>query len=95
MPTGIFDGSIAALMESVAHLENQRDDIIDKADEVTDLLARVREMHGLAKTEFNDTLAHTSQIYPEVCIFQASNFASRSQCDLDIPNICSGRELQE
>lgn len=66
LPTGIFDESIASLMESIGQLEKHRHGIIEKAEGVTDLLAHVREMHGIVKAEFNDTLIHTSHIYPEV-----------------------------
>jgi hypothetical protein len=92
LPTGIFDESIAGLMESVAQLEQHRDVIVENAEEVTDLLARVREIHGYVKAEFNDTLAHTSQIYPEVCFYPILIHPS-SQYDPDLPNIYLRREL--
>lgn len=67
LPTGIFDESVDMLMASIGQLENHRTGIIRKAEEVTDLLAHVREMQGVVKSEFRDTLAHTSHVYPEVC----------------------------
>lgn len=73
LPTGIFDESITALMDSVSQLEKHRHGIIEKAEEVTNLLAHVRELHATVKADFNETLIYTSQIYPEVRLFLLFN----------------------
>ena len=65
-PRGIFDESLAGLMDSLSRLEQHREDLRKKEDAATQKLAHVRELHVLTKIEFNDTLGHTSHIYPEV-----------------------------
>jgi hypothetical protein len=91
MPTGIFDECISGLMASVSHLEQHRYGVFDKTDEVTDLLTRVRELHGMVKAEFNDTLAHTSQIYPEVVQHFTISLPLADSFS-DFSDICIGRE---
>ena len=65
-PGGIFDESLIGLMESVSRLEHHQEDLRKKESAATQKLAHVRELHVLAKMEFNDALGHTSHIYPEV-----------------------------
>ena len=65
-PRGIFDESLNGLMGSISRLEHHQEDLRKKESAATQTLAHVRELHVLTKMEFNDTLGHTSQIYPEV-----------------------------
>ena len=53
-------------MENLSRLEHHQGDLRKKENEATQALAHVRELHVLTKLEFNDTLGHTSHIYPEV-----------------------------
>jgi len=65
-PRGIFDESLIGLMDLVSRLEHHQEDLRKKESAATQKLAHVRELHVLTKIEFNDTLGHTSHIYPEV-----------------------------
>ena len=65
-PRGIFDESLNGLMGSLSRLEHYQEDLREKESTATQTLAHVRELHVLTKMEFNETLGHTSQIYPEV-----------------------------
>ncbi|KAF9643854.1 hypothetical protein BDM02DRAFT_3175491 [Thelephora ganbajun] len=70
-PRGIFDESLIGLMDSLSQLEHHREDLRKKESEATQKLAHVRELHVLTKMEFNDTLGHTSHIYPELSLISA------------------------
>ena len=65
-PRRIFDEPLDGLMENLSRLEHHQGDLRKKENEATQALAHVRELHVLTKLEFNDTLGHTSHIYPEV-----------------------------
>jgi len=65
-PRGIFDESLIGLMDSLSRLEHHQEDLRKKESAATQKLAHVRELHVLTKMEFNETLRHTSHIYPEV-----------------------------
>lgn len=65
-PREIFDESLVGLMDSLSRLEHHQEDLRRKESAATHKLAHVRELHVLTKMEFNDTLKHTSHIYPEV-----------------------------
>lgn len=65
-PRGIFDESLVGLMDSLSQLERHQDDLHRKEKVATQKLAHVRELHVLTKMEYNDTLGHTSHVYPEV-----------------------------
>lgn len=65
-PRGIFDESLVGLMDSLSRLEHHQEDLRKKQSVATQTLAHVRELHVLTKIEYNETLGHTSHIYPEV-----------------------------
>ena len=65
-PRGIFDESLNGLTGSLSRLEHHREDLRNRQSVATEKLAHVRELHVLTKMGFNETLGHTSQIYPEV-----------------------------
>lgn len=62
----VLDDPIAALLRSLETLETYRQEITTKAKAVVDVLKRVQTVHAEVKAEYNDTLAHTSVVYPEV-----------------------------
>ena len=65
-PRRIFDEPLDGLVEKLSRLEHHQGDLRKKENEATRALAHVRELHVLTKLGFNDTLGHTSHIYPEV-----------------------------
>lgn len=72
-PKEIFDEPLVNLMGSLSRLENHQGDLRKKGSGATQKLAHVRELHVLTKLEFNDTLGHTSHIYPEVVIISPNS----------------------
>ena len=95
-PKGIFDEPLDGLMGSLSRLEHHQGDLRKKQSEATQKLAHVRELHVLTKLEFNDTLGHTSHIYPEVLIvFPDSVIANPDELSLAVVNIRSPRKVQE
>jgi hypothetical protein len=72
-PASGLDKPVEALIQSLDALESHRTEIAAKAQHVTEVLTRVKAMHAEVKKEYNDTLSHTSVIYPEVrvsCFFR-------------------------
>lgn len=65
-PQNVFHDPIASLKESLMDLERHQQRIATQADNVAETLARVKEVHRTVKKDYNDTLAHTSLIYPEL-----------------------------
>ena len=74
----ILGNPIAKLFESLTILEEQKDDIVKTATDLTELLSRVQHIHRDVKIEYNMTVSQTSVVYPEVC---ASYFPFH-QCSL-------------
>lgn len=64
--SSVIEEPITSLAQSLEQLEQRRQDIVDKAEEVAEALMRVKDIHTNVKKEYNDVLAHTSLIYPEV-----------------------------
>ena len=62
----VFEEPIQSLSESLEKLEQRRQDIAHKAEQVAETLARVKDVHSSVKNEYNEVLAHTSLVYPEV-----------------------------
>lgn len=62
----VFDEPISALQETFRKLESHQASIATKAREITGILTRVKGIHASVKTEYNETLSHTSVAYPEV-----------------------------
>ncbi|KAL6298699.1 hypothetical protein BKA93DRAFT_40151 [Sparassis latifolia] len=65
-PRNIFDDPIASLMQSLKELEKHRQLIVRQAEKVIETLAGVKNVHSDVKREYNETLAHTSLVYPEL-----------------------------
>lgn len=68
-PDSVFDEPIAALSQTLEKLESHRDTTATKAREIAGILTSVKDLHASVKTEYNDTLSHTSVEYPEVSRF--------------------------
>lgn len=64
----VFDDPITSLTESLDQLELHRQHIISQAERVMETLIAVKEVHRDVKKEYNDTLSHTSLVYPEVIL---------------------------
>ncbi|THH19033.1 hypothetical protein EW146_g2044 [Bondarzewia mesenterica] len=62
----ILDKPLAALSRALDDLEGHRAAITEQSEKVAQALARVKELHSTVKTEYNDTAAHTSSVYPEL-----------------------------
>jgi len=65
-PRNIFDDPITSLRNSLVALEEHRQRITSQAERVMETLVGVKEMHRTVKKDYNDTLAHTSLVYPEL-----------------------------
>ncbi|KAH9858039.1 hypothetical protein C2E23DRAFT_899584 [Lenzites betulinus] len=65
-PANVFDDQIAGAMRALDQLAAQRKVLDHKAEEVTAVLKRVRAVQSTVKKDYNDTLAHTSLVYPEL-----------------------------
>ncbi|KZT74998.1 hypothetical protein DAEQUDRAFT_16854 [Daedalea quercina L-15889] len=65
-PESIFEQPMASLTKSLTELEKHRERITTQLENVTELLISVRHTHKAVKKGYNDTLAHTSLIYPEL-----------------------------
>lgn len=62
----VFEDPISAILESLRELEGQRDEIAHEAETVAEALQCVKGIQSEVKREYNETLSHTSLIYPEV-----------------------------
>lgn len=62
----VFEHPIASLTESLEKLEAHRHTVIREAETVAETLQRIKAIHNSVKKEYNQTLSHTSLIYPEV-----------------------------
>lgn len=69
-PDSVFDGPIPALSQTLETLEGHREACVTKAGEVAGILTSVKGIHASVKTEYNDTLSHTSVVYPEVRFYR-------------------------
>jgi hypothetical protein len=61
-----LDEPILPLLQALDELENRLTIIASKANEVEEATTSTKNLHALAKTEYNSTLAHTSVVYHEV-----------------------------
>ncbi|ETW87054.1 hypothetical protein HETIRDRAFT_377792 [Heterobasidion irregulare TC 32-1] len=62
----ILDHPLSALSRSLDALEVNRVSITEQSHKVAEALAKVKELHAVVKSEFNETVAHTSVVYPEL-----------------------------
>ncbi|KAI0756851.1 hypothetical protein C8Q80DRAFT_1130813 [Daedaleopsis nitida] len=78
-PHNVFDDPIAQLLHALDELAIQRQALSHKAEEVTMVLNRVKMVHAGVKKDYNDTLAHTSLVYPELSQIAALEENHRNQ----------------
>ncbi|KAF7981120.1 hypothetical protein HWV62_34847 [Athelia sp. TMB] len=62
----VFDEPISVLHDLFGKLEARQAAIAAKAREITGILTRVKGIHASVKTDYNETVAHTSVAYPEL-----------------------------
>lgn len=65
-PGSVFDEPITTLLQSLTQLEDHKKTTLVKTREVAGILTKVKGIHASVKTEYNETLSHTSVVYPEV-----------------------------
>jgi hypothetical protein len=65
-PASVLDSPLKSLQQSLDALEHRRGLISQKVQEVTETLERTKKLHVSVKTEYNNTVSHTSSVYPEV-----------------------------
>ncbi|EGO05312.1 hypothetical protein SERLA73DRAFT_174410 [Serpula lacrymans var. lacrymans S7.3] len=65
-PESILDDHINTLMDKLQRLERHHKSMTAKAAEVKDALTKVKGTHAAVKIQYNDTLSHTSAVYPEL-----------------------------
>ncbi|CCM04451.1 uncharacterized protein FIBRA_06631 [Fibroporia radiculosa] len=66
LQTNVFDDPISSMGDALKKLEEHHSCISSQADRVTDALVRVKAVHQTVKEDYNNTLAHTSLVYPEL-----------------------------
>jgi hypothetical protein len=71
----VLDSPLGSLQQALDALEQCRAVVFKKVQEVAETLARVKRVHASVKAEYNDTMAHTSSVYPEVCLTKRSVLA--------------------
>lgn len=92
-PSNVLDDPVAALVGSLERLEDHKEKIATKAREVADLLASVQTTHAGVKRDYNNTLSHTSVVYPEVCFFHShSLYVSQLTNDTQLSHIVALEE---
>ena len=62
----ILGDPVANLMDALGALSARREDLTHRAEEATTVLKRVKAIQSDVKRDYNDTLSHTSLVYPEV-----------------------------
>jgi hypothetical protein len=65
-PASVLESPLRSLQQSLDSLEQFRTVVFKKVQEVSETLARVKTLHASVKAEYNDAMAHTSSVYPEV-----------------------------
>jgi hypothetical protein len=65
-PPSVLESPLKSLQQSLDALEERRGMISQKVQEVIETLTRVKQLHAAVKAEYNNTMAHTSSVYPEV-----------------------------
>ncbi|KAJ3817964.1 hypothetical protein F5880DRAFT_1687558, partial [Lentinula raphanica] len=62
----ILKSPIDALLRTLKDVEEHRLRVVDKEKEVSEMLKETQVIHAEVKKEYNNTLAHTSVVYPEL-----------------------------
>jgi hypothetical protein len=61
-----LDEPILPLLQALDELESHLTMLASKASEVEEMTTSTKNLHALAKAEYNSTLSHTSVVYQEV-----------------------------
>ncbi|KAF9527706.1 hypothetical protein CPB83DRAFT_767869 [Crepidotus variabilis] len=61
-----LDKPMETLFELLAALKAQKQDIVNKAEEVEVLLEEVQKIQGQVKEQYNKTVSHVSVVYPQL-----------------------------
>ncbi|KAF7311109.1 hypothetical protein HMN09_00655100 [Mycena chlorophos] len=75
----VLEDPIEALAKTLHTLEEERREIAWRATEVSDVLKKVQAVHTKVKAAYNDTLSHTSVIYPEISTIVALEESYKDQ----------------
>ncbi|KAJ8516133.1 hypothetical protein ONZ45_g6520 [Pleurotus djamor] len=75
----VLNDPIMSLTRSLGAITAQHEEIVVKAHEVAKVLKDVKALHGEVKVEYNDTLAHTSVVYPELSYIVALEESYKDQ----------------
>ncbi|TBU49895.1 hypothetical protein BD309DRAFT_908773 [Dichomitus squalens] len=78
-PHRIFDEPLSNLMQILDKLACQREDLARKAEEVSVVLKQVKSVQAGVKKDYNEALAHTSLVYPELSQIAALEENYRNQ----------------
>ncbi|KAH7909790.1 hypothetical protein BJ138DRAFT_1154407 [Hygrophoropsis aurantiaca] len=65
-PESVLDEPISTLMGVLQALGTARESLTGNAAGVTDMLRKVKAIHATVKARYNETLSHTSAVYPEL-----------------------------
>ena len=92
--TFVFDGPIFTLSSQLDQLEHHRERIAREAESVVATLTKVKDIQATVKRQYNDVMAQTSLIYPEVRhVLNATTLVLIVFADY--PNRCPGRKLSQ
>ncbi|KAJ3749301.1 hypothetical protein DFH05DRAFT_1593438, partial [Lentinula detonsa] len=75
----ILQDPIDSLLRTLKELEDHRMRIMDKEKEVSEMLRETQIIHAEVKKVYNDTLVHTSVVYPELSQITGSEESYRDQ----------------
>jgi len=95
LPKDVFKEPLDALKHSLDALEVDLQAINERAKHVSEVLKTTQGIHASVKADYNETLAHTSVIYPEVCCTHRCSSISVELIFTSVVAHCrSGRKLQ-
>ncbi|KAF4573167.1 hypothetical protein EYR36_007677 [Pleurotus pulmonarius] len=75
----VLDHPIASLTRALENITAQHEEITLKAQEVAKVLQSVKSLHADVKAEYNETLAQTSVVYPELSYIVALEESYKDQ----------------
>lgn len=79
VPQNILTDPIQSLLASLQSLEDIRKDLTSKGKDVSEILTGVQAVHAKVKAEYNETLSHTSVVYPELSYIVALEESYKDQ----------------
>ncbi|KAF9015610.1 hypothetical protein BDQ17DRAFT_1341352 [Cyathus striatus] len=75
----VLNDPITDLIRSLKTLENSKDQVAIKTEEIAETLTSVQNIHSEVKIAYNSTLSHTSVVYPELSQIVALEESYRDQ----------------